>query len=119
VWISFREAVHWHLNRELESLKRERTGYRNRNHGILMQQGLRIPDPSKKSFVRDLEAMLTWDGQKLPAGMKARLGRAYQQLRLVEDQVSTLTKEKRELLKEAENPRMRQVVQPACVALAS
>jgi transposase len=100
-----------HLHRELESLKRERTRHRNRIHGILMQQGLRLPNPSKKRFIKDLEVLRTWDGQKLPDGMKARLVRVYQQLRLVEDQISALTKEKREQLKEVDNAKMRQVAQ--------
>ena len=60
-----------HLHRELESLKRERTRHRNRIHGILMQQGLRIPNPSKKRFLKDLEALRTWDGKKLPADSKS------------------------------------------------
>jgi transposase len=72
-----------HLHRELEGLKRERTRQRNRIHGILMQQGLCIPNPSKKRFLKDLEALRTWDGQQLPVGLKARLVRTYQQLRLV------------------------------------
>jgi transposase len=100
-----------HLNRELESLKRERTRQRNRIHGILMQQGLRISNPSKKKLIKDLEALHTWDGQKLPVGMTARIVRAYQRLRLVEDQISTLAKEKREQLKEVDNAKMRQVAQ--------
>jgi transposase len=99
------------LHRELESLKRERTRHRNRIHGILMQQGLCIPNPSKKRFLKDLEALRTWDGHKLPAGMKARLVRAYQQLRLVEDQISTLAAEKREQLKQVDNAKIRQVAQ--------
>jgi transposase len=100
-----------HLHRELESLKRERTRHRNRIHGILMQQGLCISNPSKKRFLKDLEALRTWDGKELPAGMKARIVRAYQQLRLVEDQISTLAKEKREQLKQVDNVKMRQVAQ--------
>jgi transposase len=100
-----------HLHRELESLKRERTRQRNRIHGILMQQGLRISNPSKKKLIKDLEALHTWDGQKLPVGMTARIVRAYQRLRLVEDQISTLAKEKREQLKEVDNAKMRQVAQ--------
>ena len=31
-----------HLHRELEALKSERTRHRNRIHGILIQQGLRV-----------------------------------------------------------------------------
>ena len=43
--------------------------------------------------------------------MKARLVRAYQQLRLVEDQISILATEKREQLKQVDNAKMRQVAQ--------
>jgi transposase len=100
-----------HLHRELEGLKRERTRQRNRIQGILMQQGLRIPNPSKKRFMKDLEALRSWDGQKLPPGLRARLERVHQQLRLVEDQISTLTQAKREQLKQVDNVKMRQVAQ--------
>ncbi len=54
------------LHRELEGLKRERTRHRNRIHGILMQQGLHLPNPSKKRFLKDLEVLRTWDGHELP-----------------------------------------------------
>ena len=66
-----------HLHRELEALKRERTRYRNRIHGILIQQGLRINNPSKKKFVRELDFLRTWDGRELPAEMKMRLVRIH------------------------------------------
>jgi transposase len=99
-----------HLHRELETLKRERTRYRNRIHGILIQQGLRVRNPSTKKFVKELELMRTWDGRELPAEMKVRLARVHERLRLVEDQISTLVKEKIQRLKE-ENARMAQVAQ--------
>jgi transposase len=99
-----------HLHRELEALKRERTRYRNRIHGILIQQGLRINNPSKEKFVQELDLMRTWDGRKLPAEMKVRLARVHERLRLVEDQISTLVKEKMQRLKE-EDARMSQVAQ--------
>jgi transposase len=99
-----------HLHRELEALKRERTRYRNRIHGILIQQGLRVRNPSTKKFVQALELMHTWDGRELPAEMKVRLVRVHERLRLVEDQISTLVKEKMEHLKK-ENARMAQVAQ--------
>ena len=51
-----------HLHRELESLKRERTRQRNRIHGILMQQGLCIPNPSKEEEV--------WKGPGGPAHLE-------------------------------------------------
>jgi transposase len=99
-----------HLHRELEVLKRERTRSRNRIHGILIQQGLRVRNPSTKKFVKKLELMRTWDGRKLPAEMKVRLARVHERLRLVEDQISTLVKEKTQRLKK-ENARMAQVAQ--------
>jgi hypothetical protein len=49
--------------------------------------------------------------QKLPVGLKARLVRSYQQLQLVEDQISILATEKREQLKQVDNVKMRQVAQ--------
>ena len=99
-----------HLHRELEALKRERTRYRNRIHGIFIQQGLRINNPSKKKFVRELEFLRTWDGRELPAEMKARLVRVHARLRMVEEQISGLVKEKTQRLQE-ENARMAQVAQ--------
>jgi transposase len=99
-----------HLHRELEALKRERTRYRNRIHGILIQQGLGINNPSKKKFVQELDLLRTWDGRKLPAEMKARLVRVHARLRLVEEQIGSLVKEKTQRLQE-ENARMAQVAQ--------
>jgi transposase len=99
-----------HLHRELEALKRERTRYRNRIHGILIQQGLRVRNPSTKKFVKELELMRTWDGRELPTEMKVRLAQVHERLQLVEDQISTLVKEKMQRLKE-ENARMAQVAQ--------
>jgi transposase len=99
-----------HLHRELEALKRERTRYRNRIHGILIQQGLRVRNPSTKKLVKELDLLRTWDGRELPAEMKVRLARVHERLRLVEDQISTLVKEKMQRLKD-ENARMAQVAQ--------
>jgi transposase len=99
-----------HLHRELEALKRERTRYRNRIHGILIQQGLRVRNPSKKKLVKELELMRTWDGRELPAEMKLRLIRVHERLRMVEEQISCLVKEKTQLLK-AETAKMAQVTQ--------
>ncbi len=70
-----------HLHRELEALKRELTRYRNRIHGVLIQQGLRINNPSKKKLVQELELMRTWDGRELPPEMKMRLIRVHARLR--------------------------------------
>jgi transposase len=99
-----------HLHRELEALKRERTRYRNRIHGILIQQGLRVRNPSTEKFVKQLDLMRTWDGRDLPPEMKERLVRVHERLRLVEEQISCLVKEKTQRLKE-KNAKMAQVAQ--------
>ena len=99
-----------HLHRELEALKRERTRYRNRIHGILIQQGLRINNPSKKKFVHELELLRTWDGRELPAEMKVRLVSVHERLRMVEEQISCLVKKKTERLK-VKTTKMAQVAQ--------
>jgi transposase len=99
-----------HLHRELEALKRERTRYRNRIHGILIQQGLRVRNPSTKKFTKELDLMRTWDGRELPPEMKVRLVRVHERLRMVEEQISSLIKEKTQHLQE-ENARMTQVAQ--------
>src|SRR3974390_2742692 len=57
-----------HLHRELEGLKRERTRQRNRIHGILMQQGLCLSNPTQKRVLKGLGALRPWDGQKVPGG---------------------------------------------------
>jgi transposase len=98
------------LHRELEALKRERTRYRNRIHGILIQQGLRVRNPSTKKLVKELDLMRTWEGRELPAEMKVRLALVHERLRLVEDQINTLVKEKMQRLKE-KNAKMAQVAQ--------
>ena len=100
-----------HLHRQLEGLKKERTRHRNRIRGILIQQGLRVTNPSKKRFLQELAFLRTWDAQELPAGMNARLVREYERLCLVEDQIKALEKEKRQQLKTADTAKLRQVAQ--------
>ncbi len=90
-----------HLHRELEALKSERTRHRNRIHGILIQQGLRLRNPITKKFIKELDLLRTWDARELPAEMKVPL---------VEEQISSLVKEKTHHLKE-ESARMAQVTQ--------
>jgi transposase len=99
-----------HLHRELEALKRERTRYRNRIHGLLIQQGPRVRNPSTKKFIKELDLMRTWDGRELPTEMKARLIRVHARLRMVEEQISSLVKEKTQHLK-TETTKMTQVAQ--------
>lgn len=99
------------LNRELESLKKERTMHRNRIHGLLMQHGIKIKDPSNKKFLALLESLRIWDGQKLPADLNSRIVREYERLRMVEDQIYGLKKEREERVRSASTPSLKMVAQ--------
>jgi transposase len=99
------------LHRELESLKKERTMHRNRIHGLLIQQGVKIKNPSNKKFLTQLESLRTWDGQELPADLNSRIVREYERLRMVEDQIRGLKREREERVKSASTPSLQKVAQ--------
>ena len=99
------------LNRELESLKKERTMHRNRIHGLLIQQGIKIKNPSNKKFLTQLESLRAWDGQELPADLNSRIVREYERLRMVEDQIRGLKREREERVKSASTPSLQKVAQ--------
>jgi transposase len=97
------------LHRELEVLKRERTRYCSRIQGLLMQQGIRISNPSRRNFLVTLESLRTWDGQRLPVDLKARVVREYERLKIVLEQIRTLQKEQVQRVKKADSPSLQQI----------
>jgi transposase len=99
------------LGRELDVLKCERTGHRNRIQGLLIQHGLRVNNPSKKRFLEELASLRTWNGRGVPTELKARVEMEYERLRMVEDHIGTLEKEKKERLKEPKTESLRKVNQ--------
>jgi transposase len=82
------------LNRELETLNKERTMHRGRLRGLLIQQGLEVSNPSGKKFLEELASLRTWDGKKIPEDLKERVVREYERLRMVEEQMKLLRKER-------------------------
>ncbi len=98
------------LHRELGCLKKERTMHRNRIRSFLIGQGVEIGNPSAKNFLKQLESLRRWDGQVLPEDLKARVVREYERLRLVEDQIGALKKEREQRLKSEDSINMQQVV---------
>ena len=100
-----------HLNREREVLKKERTMHRNRIKSFLIQHGLEAGNPSSKGFLEYLDSLRTWDGQELPADLKARVVREYERLKLVEGQIKVLKKEREERVKSAKTLSFRKVAQ--------
>ncbi len=99
------------LNRELEVLKKERTMHRNRVRGLLIQQGLEVKNPSAKKFLQELEVLRSWDGQELPEDLKARIVREYERLKMVEEQIKILKKERERRVQLADKPSFRKVAQ--------
>jgi transposase len=102
-----------HLHRSLESLKDERTMHRNRIKGLLVQQGIKVSNPSQKRFLEVLETLRTWNGQAVAPGLKAQVVREYKRLQVVEDQIKDLEKEKKEKLKNPDTDSLQKVAKLA------
>jgi transposase len=97
------------LHRELERLKKERTGHRNRLQALLVAQGLRLK-PSHDLLER-LENARLWDGSPLPPDLRDELRREEARLQLVSQQIRTLEAEQAERLEDAEHRCHQQVAQ--------
>jgi len=99
------------LNRELEALNKERTMHRSRIRGLLIQQGLEVSNPSGKRFLEELASLRTWDGKELSEDLKERVVREYERLKMVEEQMKTLRKERERKVRSMATPSLRKVVQ--------
>lgn len=88
------------LHRERGQLLGERTRHRNRLTSKLVGQGIRIP--VDRDFVQRLEEVRLFDGDPLPAHLKAGLRREWERLQLVEEQLRELEGKMRELTQEDE-----------------
>jgi transposase len=97
------------LSRELEALKKERTAHRNRIQGLLSSQGVDLA--LKADFLQRLSDVVLWDGSALGPGLKARLQREYERLAKVQEQILQLERQRRDQVKEAEEPALRLVQQ--------
>lgn len=95
------------LHRDLERLKKEKSQHRSRIFSLLATQGVR---PGKLSaFLTDLDAARIWDGKPLPPGLKAEIERERDRLRLVEEQIRAIKKERCEQLKKVNSPELAKV----------
>ena len=98
-----------HLHRELQSAKRDRTRLTNRIKGLLANQGLLLE--LKKDGPAQLAALRQWDGSALPAGLQARLAREWERVTFCTLLIERLEAERRELLREGEDPTLEKVRQ--------
>jgi transposase len=99
------------LNRELEVLKKERTMHCSRIRGLLIREGLQVGNPSGKKFLEEVDSLRTWDGKELPSDFKDSIVREHKRLRMVEEQISALKKERERRVQSAASPSLRKVSQ--------
>jgi len=88
------------LSREWEALNGERKRHRSRILSLLIQEGIYEANPSRKTFLKELEEMRTWEGKKLSGDLKERLVREYERLQKVEEQRKELAGEREEKVEE-------------------
>jgi transposase len=98
-----------HLHRELASAKKDRTRVTNRMKGLLANHGLTLD--LRKDVPARLSALRQWDGSALPAGLRSRLSREWERVQFYTDLVERLEAERRELLRQAEDPMIEKVLQ--------
>ncbi len=87
-------------HREREYLVQERTRIENRILALLATQGIRSR-PSLRSWERDLAALETGDGRKLPPRLTAEVNRLRRRLVLVLDLIRELDAERDEIVADA------------------
>jgi transposase len=95
------------LHRELERLKKERTGHRNRIQALLVSQGVRLQP--RHDLLERLEAARLWDGSALPPDLQAEVRRENERLRAVDEQIRALEAEQVRRLEEAGTPCYQQI----------
>jgi transposase len=66
------------LHRTRETVQQDRNRLINRLKGLLITQGLALPIDA--AFLTHLETVRRWDGTPLPAGLRSRLQRGWEQL---------------------------------------
>ena len=103
-----------HLHRELADLKAQRTQHTNRIKGYLANQGICL-GKVKDDFPEQMARQCLWNGEPLPAGLRARLLCEYQRFQLVQEQIKTLEAERREALRHSTQPEVEQVRRLLCL----
>jgi transposase len=89
------------LHREMERLKKERTGHLNRIKSLFVLHGVKLTGTLTK-LSKNLDSLLCWNKKPLAEELKEEVRRELERLRLVGEQIKLLEKNKAEALK---NPR--------------
>ena len=89
--------------------KRDRTRLTNRIKGLLAGQGVALP--TLQELAAQLPALRTWEGTPLPPALAARLEREWAKVEALSAQIRALETARRDLLRTAADPAVRQVRQ--------
>lgn len=89
------------MHREIEVLKRERGQHRVRIQSLLFTVGQDVEVTA--GLMKQLDQLCRWDGKPLPEGMKERIRREYERMKVVERDLATLKRQQREKLASKES----------------
>lgn len=89
-----------HLNREMRSIKTEKTAHTNRIKSLLATQGIKSVTIDE-AFPQQLDQLQTADGHWLRDGLKARLRREFDRLALAVEQIRELQMQQAQMLRTA------------------
>ena len=84
------------MHREMEVLKRERGQHRVRIQSLLFTVGQDVEVSS--GLMKQLGQLCRWDGKPLSEGMRERIGREYERMKVVEQDLAELKRKQREKL---------------------
>jgi len=84
------------LDREIERLKKERTGHTNRIKSLLVLHGIQLG--VGRYFLKNLEKVTQWNGEALPGRVKKEILREYERYEVIQKQLQILESEKQEIL---------------------
>lgn len=85
------------LSREMERLKKERTGHTNRIKGLLKLHGISVKG-RLKNMGRFIDGLQKWDGKPIPKHVLEEVRRELCRLGLIDEQLKELEKEKSDAL---------------------
>jgi transposase len=91
------------LSREIATIEKEKTRSSNRIRGLLATQGIRIKGMLNLSDER-LDSIRMWDKRPLEPGLKERIGREWDRLVYLKEQVSALTRQRKDALDKETQP---------------
>jgi len=86
------------LSRERKALTNERTRHVNRIKGLLFAQGVAGYEPLRRDRRKCLEELTTGDGRPLPVHLKLQIGREFERLELLIEQIKAVEAERDAML---------------------